>query len=430
MSSVEAVLEKLRASLKRRGAEGIRGLGRHFKIVDRDRSGSLDFDEFAQACRINNLGLSDAEQRVLMKAFDVDGNGTVGYEEFLRGVRGRRASPARCCSPPCHLPKHSPRAHRTRSNHTHNHAPNHAPRPLRPSLTSDALRAVSPVRKKSVRQIFDALDALGGQLGYLTIEVLKPIYSVSNHPAVKAGKMTKDEALQELLNGFEGSQGNRDGKVSLEEWIRYYEEVSVSIDSDDYFGTMLSGTWAHLKRRSPDGKTAPVLKFTARADVERLEKALINQIFSKAVSDTQLKRQVEAQFAQFDVDKSGNVDIDEFCKALEKFGMHVAGRRAGVGGVPMDVVQGLYDKYDVDSSGARSPPLPAPALHSTPLPFRQTPHIIWPPSPRTRHPGRRHVVVQGVCRRAAGQGRPSAEAAPGPGDAVGRAEQGQGLPGP
>jgi len=30
---VEAILVKLRASLKRRGAEGIRGLARHFKIV-------------------------------------------------------------------------------------------------------------------------------------------------------------------------------------------------------------------------------------------------------------------------------------------------------------------------------------------------------------------------------------------------------------
>ena len=29
---VEAVIEKLRASLKRRGADGIRGLGRHFKV--------------------------------------------------------------------------------------------------------------------------------------------------------------------------------------------------------------------------------------------------------------------------------------------------------------------------------------------------------------------------------------------------------------
>ena len=64
MADVEAVLTKLcaprrsprpcacsrnrrlanahrRGSLKKRGAEGIRGLSRHFKIVDRDKSGSI-----------------------------------------------------------------------------------------------------------------------------------------------------------------------------------------------------------------------------------------------------------------------------------------------------------------------------------------------------------------------------------------------------
>ena len=29
---VEGIMEKLRSSLKRRGAEGIRGLARHFKV--------------------------------------------------------------------------------------------------------------------------------------------------------------------------------------------------------------------------------------------------------------------------------------------------------------------------------------------------------------------------------------------------------------
>jgi Ca2+-binding EF-hand superfamily protein len=110
-----------------------------------------------------------------MRAFDGDGNGRVDYEEFLRSVRGR----------------------------------------------------LSPTRKKMVRQIFDALDKIGGDLGYLTIAAIQPVYSVSNHPQVKAGKMTKEEALQEFLNGFEGSQGNRDGRVTLDEWIKYYEEVRV-----------------------------------------------------------------------------------------------------------------------------------------------------------------------------------------------------------
>ena len=37
LPDLEEVLSKLRASLKRRGADGIRGLGRHFKICDRNR---------------------------------------------------------------------------------------------------------------------------------------------------------------------------------------------------------------------------------------------------------------------------------------------------------------------------------------------------------------------------------------------------------
>lgn len=297
---VDAVLEKLRASLKRRGAEGIRGLARHFKIVDRDNSKSIDADEFSQLCNLNRLGLSQNEQNVLMRGFDSDGNGRVDYEEFLRGVRGR----------------------------------------------------LSPTRKKMVRQIFDALDKIGGELGYLTIAAIRPIYSVTNHPQVKAGKMSKDEALQEFLNGFEGSQGNRDGRITLDEWIKYYEEVSVSVDSDDYFGTMLAGTWAHLKRRAADGaKTEPVVKFTAKADVDRLEKQLRAYIYAKVPNDQNTKRQVQKAFGDFDTDGSGAVSMSEFVKALERFGMHVAGQRPGIGGLPMDVVQSLFDKYDKDSSG-------------------------------------------------------------------------------
>ena len=92
--SVEEVMTKLRASLKRRGAEGIRGLARHFKICDTNKNGTLDQDEFEKCIRLNNLGLSSEETQLLMRFFDRDNSGDVGYEEFLRAVRGR-LSPVR-----------------------------------------------------------------------------------------------------------------------------------------------------------------------------------------------------------------------------------------------------------------------------------------------------------------------------------------------
>ena len=46
--------------------------------------------------------------------------------------------------------------------------------------------------------MFHALDQLtpGGERGYLTIATISPIYSTSRHPAVVAGKKSKDDVLQ------------------------------------------------------------------------------------------------------------------------------------------------------------------------------------------------------------------------------------------
>ena len=198
------------------------------------------------------------------------------------------------------------------------------------------------------------LDKLGGERGYLTIDNIKDIYSVSKHPGVMAGKITKEEALGEFLNSFEGVHGNRDGKVTLDEWFRHYEEVSCSIDTDDYFGQMLTSTWSHLKQKMPNGEKVSALKFTPRADVDRLEKKLKESIYSKTPPNTNSRRTTELAFTALDTDGSGGVNLDEFIKALERFGMHVQGMRPGVGGLPKDTVQALFNKYDADGSGTIS----------------------------------------------------------------------------
>ena len=52
-----------------------------------------------------------------------------------------------------------------------------------------------------------------------------------------------EQVLQEFLDGFEGGKGNHDGTVTIDEWINYYEDISSSIDEDDYFGAMLTTTY-------------------------------------------------------------------------------------------------------------------------------------------------------------------------------------------
>ena len=169
---LESILARLRESLKGRGADGIRGLARHFRIVDRDHSGKLDRDEFIRLCSLNKLKLNASDVSLLWRAFDRDGSGEVCYEEFLAEARGRLPAP----------------------------------------------------RKNLVMQVFKVLDSVNPD-GVLTIEDIEKAYSLSQHPQVLAGTMTKKQALKELIDGFEGAQGNRDGRVTPDEWIKHYEEV-------------------------------------------------------------------------------------------------------------------------------------------------------------------------------------------------------------
>lgn len=59
---------------------------------------------------------------------------------------------------------------------------------------------------------------------------------------------TSTRTVREFLNGLEERAGNRDGVVSLAEWVANYEEVSASIDSEDYFMQLLASVWGHLKK--------------------------------------------------------------------------------------------------------------------------------------------------------------------------------------
>jgi hypothetical protein len=40
-----------------------------------------------------------------------------------------------------------------------------------------------------------------------------------------------------------GGNGKRDGKISLDEFMEYYNNISISIDNDKYFDQMISTAW-------------------------------------------------------------------------------------------------------------------------------------------------------------------------------------------
>jgi Ca2+-binding EF-hand superfamily protein len=80
-------MELLKKKLLARGARGILGLGKLFKIMDDDRSGMLSLEEFTKAMKEYKLGIEDSDIQELSRYFDVDHSGQIHYDEFLRAAR-------------------------------------------------------------------------------------------------------------------------------------------------------------------------------------------------------------------------------------------------------------------------------------------------------------------------------------------------------
>lgn len=86
--------------------------------------------------------------------------------------------------------------------------------------------------------------------GKVDINDIRQTYNAKKHPDVMSGKRSEDEVLHEFLETFEQSYCNqkghndaRDGVIQVEEWLEYYNSVSMSIDDDEYFALMMNNAW-------------------------------------------------------------------------------------------------------------------------------------------------------------------------------------------
>jgi calcyphosin len=119
---------------------------------------------------------------------------------------------------------------------------------------------LSPARLVLIEEAFRRLDKDGS--GVVTLSDLVAVYSTKFHPEVIAGRKTHEQAVTEFMSQWDTK--DKDGIITYDEFVEYYkvcarcaarwlwvsahlkaawcgfpQDVSASIDRDDYFELMM-----------------------------------------------------------------------------------------------------------------------------------------------------------------------------------------------
>jgi Ca2+-binding EF-hand superfamily protein len=130
---------------------------------------------------------------------------------------------------------------------------------------------------------------------------------------VIAGRKTPEEVFRVFLDSFEGPHGDKDGHVSHQEWTEYYENISASIDNDDYFALMMQNAW-----KISESAGEFTLDPTRAA---HLEETLRSKLLQKKKDRETEARCLLSAFRHFNFGDSNVADARCFARTVEKFGV-------------------------------------------------------------------------------------------------------------
>jgi Ca2+-binding EF-hand superfamily protein len=209
---------------------------------------------------------------------------------------------------------------------------------------------MNPNRKRCVAQAFKKLDKDGN--GWIDINDIRGVYNAQKHPDVTSGKKTEEQILQEFLETFETHHAMRTNDapnyvVTKEEFEEYYNNISCSIDDDMYFTLMISNAW-----KLTEESTAGMNQKGWSADHTKARKNTSSNIFNRpepeakapepkmtATDEVSVKEHIRSKMAKrgprgiaslgkkfkiADDDRSGELNMEEFTKAMHDFRMELS----------------------------------------------------------------------------------------------------------
>lgn len=185
--TLNSLMTRIRQRIVERGAVGIKGIGRLFRIADDNSDNLIDLhNELPKLMSDIGIILNRTELNELERLLDANGDGKISYDEFLYQM-----------APP-----------------------------------------INEERIRWINKAFDKLDV--DNSGLIEIADLEAIHNPQASQLVRMGKTTANAIFANMLKSY---NDDGDGQITRDEFIDYYREISASIDNDEYFIEMMKNAW-------------------------------------------------------------------------------------------------------------------------------------------------------------------------------------------
>ena len=221
---IEILIMRLRSLLSKRGLENMISIETGFRDLDTQNTQELDFSTFKSACDKFDFQLTEEEIKELFLAFTKEETTKVNYDEFIRILRGE----------------------------------------------------LSQNRKELVEQVYKSINEENKE--GLNIEEVFGFYNPKGSYEVLYLKDKEENAKKIFENTFNenhiylnGEKG-KDKLVDLDEFIDYYESVSLMIHDDDTFREVILKSWNLYDEKQENQKEQKVQNDELKKEEEKIEK--------------------------------------------------------------------------------------------------------------------------------------------------------------
>ena len=221
---IEILIMRLRSLLSKRGLENMISIETGFRDLDTQNTQELDFSTFKSACDKFDFQLTEEEIKELFLAFTKEETTKVNYDEFIRILRGE----------------------------------------------------LSQNRKELVEQVYKSINEENKE--GLNIEEVFGFYNPKGSYEFLYLKDKEENAKKIFENTFNenhiylnGEKG-KDKLVDLDEFIDYYESVSLMIYDDDTFREVILKSWNLYDEKQENQKEQKVQNDELKKEEEKIEK--------------------------------------------------------------------------------------------------------------------------------------------------------------